>query len=104
MKTVKLLFLAMTALVFAGQATADISLDVTPMRVQLHVMPGAEFTDAVEITNVGDEPVRIQAELEDWFLDEVGTPLYQNAGSLETTASFWVEIAPQGFPHRAWRN
>ena len=97
MKTVRLLFVAMTALVLAGQATADISLDVTPMRVQLHVMPGAEFTDAVEITNVGDEPVRIQAELEDWFLNEVGTPLYQNAGSLEATASFWVEIAPKDF-------
>lgn len=81
----------------AGPATADVSLDVSPMRVQLHVMPGAEFTDAVEITNVGNEAVRIQAELEDWFLDEVGTPLYQRAGTIQQTASHWVDIAPKDF-------
>jgi len=78
----------------AGVAGADMSMDVTPLRVQVRMDAGAEYTNAVRVTNSGEEPLRLRAYLEDWYLDEVGTPVFRPAGSMAQTASLWVETAP----------
>jgi P pilus assembly chaperone PapD len=81
----------------AVPAAADISLDVTPLRLELKVEAGGEYTDAIEVTNLGDAPVRLKAYLQDWFLDEVGTPNFQTVGLQPRTASPWVGAAPSDF-------
>ena len=81
----------------AVPAAADISLDVTPLRLELDADPGSEITDAIEVTNLGDAPVRLKAYLQDWYLDEVGTPIFQTVGHQARTASPWVGAAPNDF-------
>jgi hypothetical protein len=81
----------------AVPAAADISLDVSPLRLELDVEPGTEVTDAIEVTNLGDAPVRLKAYLQDWYLDEVGTPIFQTVGHQAHTASPWVGAAPNDF-------
>jgi hypothetical protein len=90
-------FLTMTVLALSmasGVAFADTSMDVTPLRVQVHTKPGAEYTNAVQVTNSGAEPLRLRAYTGDWYLDEQGKPLFLPAGSLPQTASLWVEATP----------
>jgi hypothetical protein len=88
------LIIALMLFAAASVASADMSMDVTPLRIRVLVDPGEEYTNAVQVTNSGEEPLRLRAYLEDWYLDEVGTPVFRPAGSLNRTASFWVETAP----------
>ena len=89
--------IALCTILLPASAAADINLDVTPLRLQLHVMPGAEYTEAVEVLNLGEEPVRMHAYLEDWFMDEVGTPIFRTAATMTTSASPWITSAPSDF-------
>jgi P pilus assembly chaperone PapD len=81
----------------AAPSFADMALDVSPIRVQVRVEPGDEYTNAVRVLNSGKEPVRLRAYVEDWYLDERGTPIFRPAGTLERTASIWVDAAPADF-------
>ena len=84
----------------AGPATsawADMSLDVSPIRVQVRVNAGDEYTNALRVLNSGQEPIRLRAYVEDWTLDEVGTPVFRTAGTETRSASIWMEAAPADF-------
>jgi hypothetical protein len=89
-----LLFVLAAAVGLFAPAYADLSIDVSPLRLHVHARPGDEYTDAVRVVNSGKEPVRLRAYVEDWYLDEVGTPIFRPAGTLDGTASLWVEAAP----------
>ena len=78
-------------------AAANLNLDVSPLRVTVQMSAGAEYTNAVEVSNSGDEPVRMVAYVEDWVLDEVGTPMFYDAGALPVSCSPWVDSAPADF-------
>jgi hypothetical protein len=72
-------------------------LDVSPLRFHLQVKPGAEYTNAISVTNTGPDPVRLRSYLSDWKLDEWGTPVFYNVGSVEWTSAPWVDLAPLDF-------
>ena len=79
----------------AGPAAAQVSVEVSPLRVELSVAPGATHTQAVTLTNQSDKPVRIRARVEDWFLTKDGTPQFTPAPpGTWTSASSWVRLAP----------
>jgi P pilus assembly chaperone PapD len=80
-----------------SSATADTSLDVSPIRVTVRMNADEEYTNSLRVLNSGDEPTRLRAYVEDWYLDEVGTPIFRHAGTLERTASLWIESAPNDF-------
>ena len=82
---------------FAPQARADLSLDVSPIRIHVSLHAGDEYTNSVRVQNSGLEPVRLRAYLQDWSLDEGGTPLFHPAGTEKRTASLWIEAAPSDF-------
>ena len=92
-----LITLAALATGLAGIASADMTLDVSPIRVSIQVESGEEYTNAVRVLNAGKEPVRLKASVEDWYLDEIGTPIFRPAGTLEKTASLWVDASPSDF-------
>jgi P pilus assembly chaperone PapD len=91
------LAVAAGVLASANPARADMSLDVSPVRVQIRVQPGQEYTNAIRVLNSGEEDVRLRAYVEDWYLDEAGTPIFRPAGTLDRTASLWVDAAPSDF-------
>jgi hypothetical protein len=79
----------------AAPASAQVSLEVSPLRVELQTQPGGTTTQAVTLTNAGKEPVRVRARLTDWDLSRDGAPQFegsQQGGPFSATA--WVRIAP----------
>lgn len=76
-------------------AAAQISVEVSPLRIELQAGPGSTTTQAVTLTNAGSEPVRIRATLTDWDLSRDGAPQFEGAvagGPFSATA--WTRIAP----------
>ncbi|HET9234488.1 MAG TPA: hypothetical protein VFP10_10135, partial [Candidatus Eisenbacteria bacterium] len=91
------LFVIAVLVGFAPQARADLSLDVSPIRIHVSLHAGDEYTNSVRVQNSGLEPVRLRAYLQDWSLDEGGTPFFHPAGTEKRTASLWIEAAPSDF-------
>jgi hypothetical protein len=76
-------------------ASAQVSLEVSPLRIELQTEPGGTTTQAVTLTNAGKEAVRVRARLTDWDLSRDGAPQFE--GSLQGgpfSATAWVRIAP----------
>lgn len=92
-----LLVLLAALLLPVGTAWADLSIDVSPVRFELQAEPGSEYTNAVQVQNNGAEPVRLRASVEDWHLDQEGTPIFEPAGSTLASASPWISFAPNDF-------
>ncbi len=89
--------LAVVALAPAGMARANLSIDVSPVRFELQAEPGSEYTNAVQVQNNGTEAVRLRAYVEDWHLDQEGTPLFEPAGTTLASAAPWISFAPRDF-------
>ena len=89
-------FLAVLIVLAAvSSATAQISVEVSPLRVELQAMAGSTTTQAVTLNNAGKEPVRIRARISDWDLSRDGAPQFE--GAVENgpySASSWIRIAP----------
>ena len=78
-----------------GPAAAQVSLEVSPLRIELQATPGGSTTQAITLTNGGKEPVRVRARLSDWDLSRDGAPQFEGVaegGPFSATA--WVRVAP----------
>lgn len=93
------LIAAAAALLFAtAPAVAQMSVEVSPLRVELQVVPGATSTQAITLTNTGKEGVRVRAILTDWDLSRDGAPQFEGvAEGGRYTAKDWLRIAPPEF-------
>jgi len=89
-------FLAL-ALMVSVPAWADMSIDVSPVRTHVTLHAGDEYTNSVRVQNSGLEPIRLRSYLQDWTMDEAGTPIFKQAGTEKRTASLWIEAAPSDF-------
>lgn len=79
----------------ATAASAQMSLDVSPLRVELKAAPGGTSTQAVTLTNAGKEPLRVRATLSDWDLSRDGAPQFESvAEGGPYSATAWVRVAP----------
>ncbi len=63
----------------AQTAAAQVSVEVSPLRVELQAGPGSTTTQPVTLTNYGKETVRVRARLTDWDLTRDGTPQFEGA-------------------------
>ena len=78
-----------------GVASAQVSVEVSPLRVELQAGPGSTTTQPVTLTNYGKEPVRVRARLTDWDLTHDGTPQFEGAEiSGPYSATSWLRLAP----------
>jgi P pilus assembly chaperone PapD len=76
-------------------ARAQVSVEVSPLRVEIQAGPGATSTQAVTLNNGGTEAVRVRARLSDWDLARDGSPQFEGVpegGPYSATA--WVRVAP----------
>jgi P pilus assembly chaperone PapD len=87
---------ALAALLGAAvPAAAQISVEVSPLRVELAAGPGSITTQGITVTNAGKDPVRVRATLTDWDLSRDGAPQFEGAvqgGPDSATAGF--RLAP----------
>jgi P pilus assembly chaperone PapD len=77
-------------------AWAQVSVEITPLRVELKTGPGAApFTQTVQLVNHGKDPVRIHARVDDWYLSRDGTPQFQlTDGTMPYSAASWLRVNP----------
>jgi P pilus assembly chaperone PapD len=79
----------------ATPAAAQISVEVSPLRVELIAGPGSTTTQAITVTNAGQDPVRVRALATDWDLSKDGAPQFE--GVVEGgpySATSWIRVAP----------
>ena len=76
-------------------ALAQVSVEVSPLRVELQAAPGATTTQAITVTNAGTEPIRVRAVVVDWDLSRDGAPQFEGVPEGgRYSARAWVRIAP----------
>jgi P pilus assembly chaperone PapD len=79
----------------ATEALAQISVEVSPLRVELQAGPGSTTTQGVTLKNGGSDPVRIRATLSDWDLSRDGAPQFETTlPDGRFSATRWVRLAP----------
>jgi P pilus assembly chaperone PapD len=79
----------------AATAAAQISVEVSPLRVELAAGPGSTTTQGITVFNAGKDPVRVRAVVTDWDLSRDGSPQFE--GAVEDgpfSAKSWMRIAP----------
>jgi hypothetical protein len=90
--------LALIALHVAGLpalAQSPVSVEVSPLRVELKLTPGGTHTQAITISNTGKEAIRIRASVRDWHLSRDGAPQFREPEDGRAySASTWIRIAP----------
>lgn len=79
-------------------ASAQVSIEASPLRIEMQAWPGASATHAVTLTNVGDQRVRVRTTLSDWHLSREGAPQFEEpVPDRPFAASAWVRFAPPEF-------
>lgn len=86
------------AILSPGIAAAQVSIEASPLRIEIQAWPGASATHSVTLTNVGNHRVRVRASLSDWYLSKDGAPQFEEPepGRVFAAAS-WVRFAPPEF-------
>jgi hypothetical protein len=80
---------------WAAPAAAQISVEVSPLRVELTAGSGSTTTQGITLNNAGKDAVRVRATLTDWDLSRDGAPQFEGAvehGPFSATS--WLRIAP----------
>jgi P pilus assembly chaperone PapD len=79
-------------------AHAQVSVEASPLRVELTLQPGGSHTQAVTLSNPGQQTVRVRAMLSDWHLSRDGAPQFEDPSpGRPYAASEWVRFAPPEF-------
>ncbi len=78
-----------------ASAQGPVSVEVSPLRVELKAAAGAAHTQAITITNSGKEAVRVRASVRDWHLSKEGAPQFSEPEEARAySASGWIRMAP----------
>jgi P pilus assembly chaperone PapD len=89
------LIVAAAAAPMPAAAQGMFSVEVTPLRVELKLTPGATHTQAVTLKNDSKDAVRVRARVDDWYLSKDGTPQFKAAApDYPYSASAWIRLNP----------
>jgi P pilus assembly chaperone PapD len=76
-------------------AQESLSIEVTPLRVELKIGVGATHTQVVTLRNEAKKPVKIRARVDDWYLSKDGTPQFKPADPADPfSAASWLRVNP----------
>ena len=82
-------------LLHAPSASAQMSVEVSPLRVELTAGPGSTTTQAITVANAGSDPVRVRSIATDWDLSRDGAPQFEGvAEGGPYSATSWIRVAP----------
>lgn len=76
---------------------AEVSISVSPIRVEHLVRQGEKGTDMVSVTNDGTGPTRLKVSVEDWTLTKDGNPMFTKVGTSPYSCSEWIRVNPVDF-------
>jgi hypothetical protein len=75
-------------------AAAQVSVEVSPLRVELKTDSGGTTTQAITIHNTGRDAIRVRAAISDWHLSMQGAPQFGPEPEERYSASAWIRVAP----------
>jgi P pilus assembly chaperone PapD len=93
---VLLIFIAV-CLLGSIPAGAQMSLMVSPIRVELQLKPGTNETNVIQVVNTGNEPTRVTVRLEDWTMNRKGDLSFTTAGDSPGACCGWLQLNPTDF-------
>src|SRR4051812_27846289 len=78
-------------------AHAQLGLALSPMRVEVKLAPGKQYTDTVRLTNDSPGRMRVKGGLLDWFIDDQMTPQFDESYPQEAKLSCknWLQLNPR---------
>jgi P pilus assembly chaperone PapD len=76
---------------------AEVSISVSPIRVEHLVKGGEKGTDMISVTNDGTAPTRLRVSIEDWTLTKDGNPTFLKTGNNPFSCASWIRINPVDF-------
>jgi len=85
------------ALCLFSEARAEVGLGLSPMKLQLRVPAGGIRTEALQIYNRGEEAALIRVYVQDWTVERKQPMVFLPPGTLERSASSWVELSETQF-------
>ena len=77
--------------------SAEVSISVSPIRVEHLVKQGERGTDTISVTNDGTVPTRLKVSIEDWALTRDGNPMFMKVGKNPYSCADWIRINPVDF-------
>jgi P pilus assembly chaperone PapD len=77
--------------------SAEVSISVSPIRVEHLVRQGEKGTDMISVTNDGTAPTRLRVFIEDWTLTKDGVPAFMKAGTHPFSSAQWIRVNPVDF-------
>ena len=77
--------------------SAEVSISVSPIRVEHLVRQGEKGTDMISVTNDGTAPTRLKVSLEDWTLTQDGNPMFMKVGNNPYSCVEWIRVNPVDF-------
>lgn len=77
--------------------SAEVSVAVSPIRVEHIVKQGERGTDMISVTNNGTMPVRLKVSLEEWTLSLDGNPIFSKPANAPYSCAAWIKINPFDF-------
>lgn len=92
-----LLFFLLPILVPAFFCQAEVSISVSPIRVEQMGKPGERGTDMISITNGESAPTRLKVSVEDWTLTKEGSAKFEKPGGSPLSCASWIRVNPVDF-------
>ncbi len=77
--------------------SAEVSISVSPIRVEHLVKQGEKGTDVISVTNDGTTPTRLKVSIEDWALTKDGNPMFIKVENNPYSCAEWIRINPVDF-------
>jgi P pilus assembly chaperone PapD len=98
-KKYRTICLIISILVFIPAFTfpAEVSISVSPIRVEHLVKQGEKGTDMILVTNDGTAPTRLRVSIEDWSLTKDGNPTFMKVENNPYSCAEWIRINPVDF-------
>ncbi len=98
--TIAVPVVVLTAMVLAAvtPAEAQLSMSLSPVRVEHAIPPGELWTDVATVENVSDRPLRARVTVAGWYLERNGTPVFVKRGTRPgLSMSGWIDVNPTEF-------
>ena len=89
--------LSTLSLTSTSSFSAEVSISVSPIRVEHLVKQGEKGTDMISVTNDGTAPTRLRVSIEDWALTRDGNPMFMKAENSRYSCAEWIRINPVDF-------
>ena len=80
----------------AGGARGQVGLGLSPMRLEFSLTPGAIHSGPLSLSNESGAPMRVRAEILDFYIDEQQTPQFAPSypAELENSCRNWLTVNP----------